>query len=186
MGLNKTHDMQKHTSLGTLILLLVTLVKGYGQATETRPIQSFNGIKTDGLVQVHLQQGEKESLKLVVKGIGLKDIITSVENNVLTVKTEGDYNGEEINVYVTYRQLKSIAVDGASKLFGKSTIKSKTLAIATSGAGDAFLTVDVDDLQIAMTGAGNLTIGGRAKSEKIVTTGPINGSLNKSGLITAK
>ncbi|GAB3641509.1 GIN domain-containing protein [Spirosoma arcticum] len=172
--------------LGIVLLLLITLAESYGQATEIRPLQPFEGIKTDGLVQAYLQQGEKENVRLAVKGIALQDVVTQVENGLLTVKTQGNHNGEDIKVYVTYRQLKSIAVGGASKVVGKSVIKGKTLDIATHGAGDAFLSVDVDALRISMEGAGNLTIAGQAKSEKIITRGRVRGSLDKTGLTTSK
>lgn len=178
--------MKKRIGLRLLFLLLTTLSASYGQETETRAVGPFTGIKTDGLVQVYLQEGDQERFRLEVKGIGLKDVISKVRNGVLTIKTEGNYNGEAIKVYVTYRQLNDLSVGGASKLFGQSTIKSRTLQVTTRDAGDAFLTVDVDSLLISMGGAGNLTISGKAKSEKITTKGPINGTLNKRELVTIK
>jgi HSP20 family molecular chaperone IbpA len=177
---------KKCNGLGIVLLLLIAQAKSYGQATEIRPVQPFEGIKTDGLVHVYLQQGEKENVRLEVKGIALQDVIAQVENGLLTIKTEGNYSGEDIKAHVTYRQLKSIAVGGASKVVGKSIIKGETLDIATHGAGDAFLTVDVDALRVSMEGAGNLTIAGKAKSEKIITRGRVRGSLDKTGLTTSK
>ena len=177
---------KKCNGLGIVLLLLITLAESYGQATEVRPVQPFEGIKTDGLVQIYLQQGEKENVRLEVKGIALQDVIAQVENGLLTIKTEGNFNGEDIIAHVTYQQLKSIAVGGASKIVGKSIIEGKTLDITTHGAGDAFLSIDVDALRISMEGAGNLTIAGKAKSEKIITRGRVCGSLDKMGLTTSK
>lgn len=177
--------MKKISGIGPILLLLTTLSASYGQASETREMQAFTSIRTEGLVQVYMQQGDRESLRLAVEGIGLRDVISSVENGMLTIKTAGNYNGEDIKAYLTYRQLNSLSVGGASKLVGESTIKGKALQITTNGAGDAFLTVDVDSLQILMEGAGNLTIAGKTKVENITTKGRVTGSLDKTGLTTA-
>ncbi len=157
---------------------------GYGQASEIREIEPFNALQADGLVQVYLEEGERESLRLEVKGIELADILTSVKDNVLTVKTEGDYNGEDIKVYVVYRQLNEIGVAGASKVFGRDPIKAKKLTVVTTDAGDAFLDVDVDMLKVDMTGAGNLTVSGRAVKTNLKTCE--SGTLERSGLNTMK
>jgi hypothetical protein len=162
--------MKQITYLLSIMLLLLATSISYSQQTETRQIQPFNSIKTGGLVQVHLQEGDKESMRLEVKGVGLNDIITIVENGMLTVKTEGIYNGEDIQVYVTYKQLNSIAVGDTSKLYAKSVIKAKELTVSTSAGGDAFLAVEVDLLYITMEGAGNLIITGSANAEKIDTS----------------
>ena len=178
--------MKKLIGLSIFFVLLATLSVSYGQKTETRLVQPFDKIKIGGLVQVYLQEGDRENFRLEVKGISPKDVISTVENGVLTVRTEGNHNGEDIKAYVTYRQLNSVSVGGAAKLFGKSTIKGKELNVATTGNGDAFLNVDVDSLLLSMEGGGNLTISGKAKSEKITMQGRVNGTLDKTELITSK
>lgn len=181
-------NFKKMPLLGAILqlLLLGAWVSALGQEKESRIVNSFDKIKTQGLVQVFLKQGDRESLHLEVKGIGLEDIITQVEDRELTVKTEGNYNGEDIKVYVTYRQLKSIVVGGASKLYAESIIRGKQLQVSTSEAGDAFLRVEVRQLYIYMEGAGNLTIAGTADSEKIEIKGRLTGTLDKTKLITAE
>lgn len=178
--------MKKIKEIGIVMLLLASSIPGFGQTTETREIESFNALQTDGLVQTYLQEGEKESLRLEVKGIDLVDVSSFVKNGVLTVKTEGNHNGEDIKIYVIYRQLNRISVAGASKVFGNSPVRAKALTVATSDAGDASLNVDVDSLKIKMTGASNLTISGRAKSVKIDTRDCESGTLDREGLNAAK
>lgn len=167
----------------TIALMAGTLFMGYSQEIENRPVSPFNAIKTDGLVRVYLQPGDKESLRIEVKGIALRDIISTVENGMLTIKTEGTYNEEDIKVYVTYQQLNSISVGGSSKLYGQSTITGEELKVATSGSGDAFLTVDLDTLKIKMEEAGNLKIAGKANSGKINVSNLTAGNLDRSDLI---
>ena len=74
------------------LLLVGVWANALGQEKESRTIPPFDKIKTDGLVQVYLKQGDKERLAVEVKGIGLNDIITQVAGGELTVKTEGNYN----------------------------------------------------------------------------------------------
>ncbi len=108
--------MKAFSSALTVFLLTSICLLSYGQEKENRQVQPFHSIETAGLVQVYLQQGDKESLQVEVKGIGLKDIITRVDNGVLTIKTEGNYNKEDIKVYLTCKQINNILVGGASKL----------------------------------------------------------------------
>lgn len=179
--------MKKIEEIGIIFLLVAISIAGFAQTTETRGIESFDALQTDGLVQVFLQEGAKESLRLEVKGIALTDVSSFVKNGVLTVKTEGNFNGEDIKVYVVYRQLNRIAVSGASKVFCNSTLRTQALTVVTCDAGDAVLNVDVDSLKIEMTGAGNQTISGKAKSVRtnIISTnikGHESGTLNRKRL----
>ena len=82
--------------------------------------------------------------------------------------------------------MTSIRVGGASKLYAESVLKGKQLQVSTSGAGDAFLTVEVKRLHISMEGAGNLTLAGTTDSEKIDIKGRLTGTLDETKLITAR
>jgi hypothetical protein len=148
---------------------------------EERNVSAFHSLEASGLAEVFLAKGQKETVSIKVSGMPVEDLIVEVQDNVLKVRTKGSHNGENVKVYVTYCDLKSIAVSGASTLQGDNTIEAKALNVTVGDAGSATIDVDVSELTIAMHDAGDLNISGKADNQKILSLGD-QGTLNNDRL----
>lgn len=116
-----------------------------------------------------------------VSGISMDDVITRTENGKLTVTIKGFHSGETVKVYVNYHTLNAISVSGAAELFAEQSVNADSLTINISGAGNAELNLDVNDLKIDMKGAGDLTVTGTAGTQQVRSHNS-RGSLDNSKL----
>lgn len=149
--------------------------------TEQRSLTSFTGIEVAGLVNVTLEASDKESIDIRVKDIDLKDIVSSVENDILLVSTKGAHRGESIDITVHYVDLNFVKTGGAATIKNRTPIHSEALTIEITGSGDANLDIDTDSLKVSMQGNGNLKLRGRASEQTLVSHGG-GGSFDNSKL----
>jgi hypothetical protein len=134
--------------------------------TEYRSLPPFHTLAVSGLAVVYLSHGETGKAQLMVSGMPIEDVITSVEGGVLTVTTRGQHNGELIKVYVSSPALKAISIDGAGILYSENTLRADRLEISLLGNGAAKLDVDARDLKVNMNG-GDLELTGKARRYEV-------------------
>jgi hypothetical protein len=134
--------------------------------TEERSLPEFHTLAVSGLAVVYLSHGETGKARLLVSGMPIEDVITTVEGGVLTVTTRGQHNGESIKVYVSSPALQAISVDGAGILYSENTLRAGRLEISLLGSGAAKLDVDARDLKVNMNG-GDLELTGKARRYEV-------------------
>ncbi|MFT4015708.1 MAG: head GIN domain-containing protein [Agriterribacter sp.] len=175
------------------------------QQTETRKISAFNKIDAGTPFDVFTEEGNEESVKLVLENIVLDNVITEVKDKILKVYLKkGNYKNIKGKVYITYKNLEAINNSGSGNLICNSDIKSGDFSIGLSGSGNASTKkikakqfkvrksgsgkVEVSDIEteiaeISISGSGDLYIkNGYAKKEKINISG--SGNVNASGVQT--
>jgi hypothetical protein len=148
---------------------------------KNREIEPFTKIVVGGLVNVEIKQGEQEGIEISAFGIAMQDIVTSVDNDTLTMLTKGNHRGESISIEVTYRDLWAVKTSGAATIKTEGPIMTKLFKVEISDAGDASLELDVAELTIEMRDNGNLTLSGRSGVQNIKSYGG-GGRLNNSRL----
>ncbi|MBD0255343.1 MAG: DUF2807 domain-containing protein [Cytophagales bacterium] len=127
--------------------------------TEERSLPPFHTLAVSGLAVVYLSHGETGKARLMVWGMPIEDVITTVEGGMLTVIT---HHGESIKVYVSSPSQKAITVDGAGILNSEDTLRANRLEISLRGNGAARLDVDARDLKVNMNG-GDHELTGKAR-----------------------
>jgi hypothetical protein len=133
---------------------------------EERSLPSFNHLVVSGLAVVHLTQGDREDIRLEVSGMPIKDVLTEVKNDTLTITTLGEHHGESIDIYVTNPAIRSLEVSGSAELYGQNQFLAAAMNILIRDSAAAYLDVDVLELFILMDG-GDLDIGGRYKGKEV-------------------
>lgn len=132
---------------------------------DRREITRFDKIKVGGSVRVVLKKGDSPSAIVVAEGIPSEDIIIKSDGSRLELATMGRHSGESIYVYVTYSDLKEIAICDAAVIECENAIATDDLALFITGAGDAKLELDVGSVTVEMKDAGNLKLWGRAENQ---------------------
>lgn len=159
----------------TISLLLVFLCTGisFGQQhtpglqKEERLLADFHALEVSGLAVVYYTQGPARPARLEVSGMPIEDIGMEVEEGVLSITTPGNVSGEKIAIYISSPSLERIAVGGSAELYSKEAIRADKLEIEVNDAGAAWLRVAVDQLNIRMKGAGDLTLSGEAGHQRL-------------------
>jgi hypothetical protein len=146
--------------VGVFIIISSAL---FGQQTEDRSIGSFDGIKVAEGIDVYLKTGEKEALKLEVRGTSIDNVITEVSGGHLRIHMrEGRYRDCNVKVYVTYVKLDRISASSAANIFADVAIKTRNLSIGASSAATIDIPVDVESITVGASSAADIELRGKA------------------------
>lgn len=153
-----------------LLAFLVIPALSFSQASETRSIGSFSGIKTGEAIDVYLKKGDKESVKVEVSKDALNMVITEVVGSYLKIhrKDNDSFFGSnmDVKVYVTYVSIDRIYASSAANVFSDGPIKSDNLEIHASSAADIEISVDAKTVTVHASSAADVILEGTAKSIK--------------------
>jgi hypothetical protein len=152
-------------------------IQGSGNViTEERTVSDFNKISFSGVGNLIIEQGDKESLKIEAEDNIVPKIQTSVQDQTLKIDYEWNWfsfsfnPNKPINIYVTVKDLQKIEGSGATTIKSQG-IKTENLEIKGSGAAKADISVEVQQLNSEISGAGDFVIAGKADSQKIQISG---------------
>ncbi|UCG27122.1 MAG: DUF2807 domain-containing protein [Bacteroidales bacterium] len=163
--------MKKFKLLTLFILFALTLptlgqqrprVSGSGNVvTKDRDAAYFNSVMVSTGIDLILSQGSTESIKVEADDNLHEYIVTEINGNTLKIYTDANIrDAEEMNVYVTMKDVEALSATSAGDISGKTVIKSDELTLTTSSAGDIKLEVEVSKLNCSLSSAGDMTISG--------------------------
>ena len=156
-----------------LSLLLGAFV--YAQDSETRNVESFEGVKVSSGVSAELVKGSTNKVEITVEGIDIDKVTTEVKKGVLKVGVEtkwwnnwGGRKRSKIKAVITYAQdLNGIAAGSGSSLTSEQTIESDDLDLDVSSGASMDLDIEVDDASIDISSGATLRLSGSAESTEI-------------------
>lgn len=141
-------------------------------ASEERPVGAFTELRASRGVDVELTQGSRESLRIEVKGIELADVISRIENGVLTLSTtENRWNQREVVAHVGFVRLESIEASGGSDVEGRNRLRFEDLTVEASGGSDVELDLEAHNLELRASGGSDLDLSGTARVVSIAASG---------------
>jgi hypothetical protein len=150
----------------SIALVLLVAVPGLAQESQTRNVGHFTGVKVAEGIDVYLIKGDKESAKVEVYGTPIQNVVTEVSGSYLKVHMkDGNYKGRvEVKVFVTYTQLEKLSASSAGNIYSQGVIKTSTLEVGSSSAGNIEIEVEGGDIDLSASSAGEIEIKGKAKS----------------------
>lgn len=145
-------------------VLLLVLVYGWDNfmvSEASREVGSFSSIQVNGTVNVYLSQGNVEAVTLRADD-NLHDKITiTVVKGELRIFNNEFIRGERVlDVYVTYRELRSIVASGASTITTRSMMQTGSLNLTAENSADVKLQVNADTLNLRMRQVANVFLAG--------------------------
>lgn len=167
----------------TLFLFAVTTLS-YGQEEITKDLRSFNRVIASPKINVILEEGDHESIRLVYSNVSADKINIEVKGKTLRLylddakvvdKLEREhwgktsvYKNANVTAYVTYRQLKHLEIRGAQELTCKSELKAKKFKLKAYGENEITLAgIKTEYLKTSFYGENELKIkGGTAEYQK--------------------
>jgi hypothetical protein len=147
-----------------LLTMLWTAVDA--QETQDRKVGSFSGVKVSEGIDVHLKQGDKESVRVVVTGTKIENVITEVAGSYLKVHmASGNFRGRvDVKVYVTYVKISKLAASSAGNIYADEPLRTDNLEIQCSSAGNVEIAVDAGRVELSASSAGQIELKGKARS----------------------
>lgn len=144
--------------------------------TETRTVSSFDAIEVDYPAQVHISQGNVESLKIEAEDNLLPGLQTEVRGNALRIYYKAA-DGERVNptkmvkITIVVKDLNDVELNSAGELT-ITGLETEELEVSLSGAGNLKLNeIIVSDLLVSLSGAGSTTTSGQADTLRVIISG---------------
>src|SRR5690606_36992305 len=151
--------------IATLAFSMLVLV-ALGQQSEVREVGSFRGIRAAEGIDVYLKKGDKESVRVEVGGnTELSHIVTEVSGDYLRIHVREGRFRRNVNarVFVTYRDINRISASSAANVYTEDVLRARNLEIECGSAGSEELDLDVDELAVRGSSAGDGDLVGKAR-----------------------
>lgn len=165
-----------------IFLLFAGLQLAMAQTSQKRDVSAFSQISLRISANVHLQQGNTQSIEVKGKEDALQKLITEVNDRKLVIRFPSEtffnrWNPGPIDIYVTVPQIDGLAISGSGSITSDGKIDSRILDLAISGSGDIKLgDLKAEKVSSALSGSGNIHLSGsgNAAEMKIVISGSGN------------
>ncbi len=146
-------------------------IKGNGDVVrETRSIGSFDGIITEGVINVYLSQGSYESIVVETDKNLQPYVETFVNDNSLVIKNKDEADMDKptkMNVYVTLIDINKLETNGVGKIETQNQLNLEHLTFDNGGVGSAYLDLRCNKLIADVNSVGNLTLKGKITNVSI-------------------
>lgn len=176
---------------------------------ETRQISGVVKVVLKSVGSLYITQGETEQLVIEAHPDTLPNILTSIENGILTIRYKFDWNDilgmrmldDPIHYYLTVCDLQGMTLEGAGKvktnpikttdfdliLSGAGSLEmvsleAQRLKINLSGAGSVDVTAHLQELTAVLSGAGSLDLHGTMVKQNVILSG--TGGYNAQSVVS--
>ena len=166
------------------ILLLLSISSFTASAEEeTRKVSSFSEISLRISGNLILEQGDKQSVRIVARPATLEKIITEVKGRSLIIRFQNNsffnktYNSGSVDIYVTVPEINALTVSGSGSITANDRIKSRNLDLTVSGSGDIVLAeLNAERVKTTVSGSGDILLksGGTADECSVTISGSGN------------
>ncbi len=134
-----------------LIISMASTIMVFAQKSEERNLKPFDKVRVNSEVKVFLSKGDKEQARVVASGIELTDVITRIDGKTLNIElSRGVFYGINVDLFVTYRELRDIYVTGSGSVSVEDTITGDkvVLVATTNGQIQADLDLRTADIEV--------------------------------------
>jgi len=170
--------MRKVIVIACSILLLATTVfsqkdketkiEGSGNViTKEVTIQPFDQLEANGVFNVVLTQGNKESLKIEAEDNlqALFEIKNEGSKLMVDMKKDSHFNSKKkMTVYITFKNLKSMDLKMVGNVSSEGNLNFSDLSLANKSVGSVDLALNAQKLDINNKSVGNLRLSGKAEN----------------------
>lgn len=177
--------MKKLITLGLTVLLSASCtaqwgkrIKGNGNITTlNRNVGSYDQVALAGWFDVDLVAGKEGEVTIKGESNLLEYVVTSVKDGKLSIKVKKGINlkpsswDNGIKITVPIESIDAVKLSGSGDIISKTTIKTNNLKVALSGSGDITLAIDSKSVDTAMSGSGDITLRGNTENLKVSISG---------------
>lgn len=151
--------------------------------TKEISVKPFDAIRAQGLYELILTQGDKESVKIEADD-NLQDLFSvsndgstlvidmpKLKNENIHFNDKKDLHQLRLKVYVTFTKIKNLDVGVIGTVHCTSPLKFDALEIESENVGNVALQLTANKLTIINKGVGNITLTGTATDAVVTNAG---------------
>ena len=152
------------------------------QTSQKREASAFTEVSLRIGADVHLKQGNTQSVEVKGKESTLDKLITEVKGRTLVIRYPNDawfskWTPGTVDIYLTMPQIDGLAISGSGSIFTDGEIESRILELMISGSGDIKMAdLKSEKVSATLSGSGNIHLFGKKNASELKAT--ISGSGN--------
>lgn len=135
--------------------------------SEDQPISEFSQLSVNGVFNLYLSQGDKESLRIEADQETMDKIIVRNTGEKLSIELEEGFelfDREEINIYLTITDIDSFEFEGVGNIKTEEVLRLKDLDLKGDGVGNTKLELEADRIDAEFNLVGNVTLSGKVET----------------------
>jgi hypothetical protein len=142
--------------------------------TKSVTTSDYDAVKTVGSLDVHLERGTEGNITVKTDDNLQEYVIIEVKDNTLVVRTKKNMylkTKKGIHVTVPFMDISSVALVGSGDVDSKDVVASNNLEVTVTGSGDIILETKAVNLSSTVTGSGDITLSGTTTNLEVTVTG---------------
>jgi hypothetical protein len=160
-------------------------IEGSGNiVTKEIPVKPFDELSAGGVFNVILQQGATEQVKIEAEDNLQPLFEVTNEGATLKIKMKKDINlrhAKKMNVYVTFKSLKSLNISSVGNVTAKGVLTFNDLKLDNSSVGNVDLDLSTQKINVKNNSVGSLKLRGKAENATIKSSSV--GAIDASGFV---
>lgn len=132
-------------------------IRGSGDlVTESRDVKEFTRIKSSGSFDVFVTVGDKQSVEITFDDNLIEHVLTKVRGKTLKIYSEESFNSRHnCRVEITVTSIESVKLSGSGDV-EVFNLNQDYFEYSVSGSGDMRAEGKVKDLEITVSGSGDI------------------------------
>ncbi len=157
-------------------------IDGRGERVEEEfSIDNFDELRLNIDADVFLTQGDDHYVRIVAQQNILDELNFRVRNKTLTIGDEHCFRDHDrIEIFITMRDIESLSISGSGSITGENVFTVNDVELQISGSGNLDLGLEADDVEARISGSGDMLLEGSADSFDFRVSG--SGDLSSFGL----
>lgn len=159
-------------TLITLLILSGTQLL-VAQTSQKREVTAFTEIALKIGANVHVKQGNTQSVEMKGQASTLEKLITEVKDRKLVIRYPNDtwfnkWNPGTVDIYITMPQIDALIISGSGSIVSEGKIESRILDVTISGSGDIKLDeLKAEKVMATLSGSGNIHLFGKQNATEL-------------------
>lgn len=159
-----------------LVLGVGNVVAGRSRAadvvTQERAVAGFDRVIVHGVMDVAINQGTHERLRVTAEPRLMANIVTRVKQGTLTIETVGNVRTDTtLRIDLSLRELRHLEADGSADV-RMDRLRGSALAVELSGSSGFKATrLDLEALKLRLGDSADATLSGTTRSQIVQIAG---------------
>jgi hypothetical protein len=129
--------------------------------TQDRDVGLFKSIHQTTSADVYITKGSSYSVKVKADADQIDNIITEVEDEILTIKSKKSFRYTQIlEVHITMPSLDLLKSSGSGDITIRDRMEGTNVVFEISGSGDIDAELEASNLQVSISGSGDIEFSG--------------------------
>lgn len=139
---------------------------------EILSLSEFSGINLNLPIEVIVKQGDIQEVRVEGKQNIIDELERDIRNGVWEIETRDCVRDiGNMKIFITIPEIQELTIAGSGEIFGENVFLVQDVELRISGSGNMDLAMEGDDYEVIITGSGNIKLEGLADELDLKITG---------------